>query len=273
MPRRNLTPQEQRQRTSYLERVSQKRRAVMAAAAVDLAQDPDFEDLPPTPSEKATTIAAQNVPPNVAPGAVSDPLPYRDMRQRARGRTQREQTPDTPGYGSQSQSALSRRLRLASSQLQSRLRQQKESAARQAQNEIKQQVRRKVQRTVQNALQRGIVVLVNFIAVALDLSTSGVTLIINILNYSMTFAWLNLQMFYGSFWTKGESILVPPLDWDPIKVPLSNVYLYIALLFADVLLILAIFLFCFGITLVIMFAYTVMTDPLTAMQIFGTTIF
>ena len=100
---------------------------------------------------------------------------------------------------------------------------------------VKQQIKQKTKAVV----KRGILYLINLLSGALDLSSGFISTLITGIIYTMTFTIWNLQMFYGSYlsgyWmTKKKSKYIDPLDWEPLPIPLSPIILHIALLAADI---------------------------------------
>ena len=76
-------------------------------------------------------------------------------------------------------------------------------------------------------------------------------------------------MFYGSFWTKGKSKLISPLSWEPLPIPLPNEWLYIALLAADIFLVLLIFFALMGLILFFFMLTYLWNNPTEIPLLFG----
>ncbi len=123
------------------------------------------------------------------------------------------------------------------------------------------EAREAVERTVKAGLRRGFQYIVELIAGAFDVGTSGITTIVNIFVHIINFSWLNVEMVYGSYMAKGESKVISPLTWDPLPVPLSPVILHVLLVAADLLLIIAFAALLSFAVLLLATAVVFVTDP------------
>lgn len=85
----------------------------------------------------------------------------------------------------------------------------------------KARIRKAVKRKAEAAMKRGIIYVVDLIAGCCDLGTLSITLLIDIFIYMFTFGWLNLELVYGRWFRDGKDILISPLSWDPIPVPVD----------------------------------------------------
>ena len=74
----------------------------------------------------------------------------------------------------------------------------------------------------------------DMLAAALDISSSGISFLIDIIIYFFTLGWLNLEMVYGKYFAKGKSRIISPLDWTPLPIPLHPIFLHILVIFADI---------------------------------------
>ena len=83
------------------------------------------------------------------------------------------------------------------------------------------QLREKTKRYAKQAFRRLVIYIVDMIAMALDLSSATITLIIDWSLYLFTFSWLNLEMIYGRHMAKGKSKFIGPISWAPLKVPVD----------------------------------------------------
>ena len=110
------------------------------------------------------------------------------------------------------------------------------------------ETRDEVKKEAKAAFRRGMVYLVDLIAAALDMSTSGLSFIIDIFMYLFTLGWLNLEMIYGRWLAKGQSKYISPISWAPIKLPVDeNAFmLQCAIVTADLALATAIAVITFG---------------------------
>jgi len=96
--------------------------------------------------------------------------------------------------------------------------------------------------------RRGAIYIVDLLAGALDLSSAGVTFVVDVMVYFFTLGWLNLELFYGTYFSKKKSRLVSPLSWDPIPMPVDKdaFILQTFVIAADLLLAIAFIMFLFG---------------------------
>lgn len=88
----------------------------------------------------------------------------------------------------------------------------------------------------------------NILAWALDMASIGISFIINVLFYIFSFGWLNTEMIYGTYFTKGKSRYVAPLSWDPIPMPVDKNAIILAgfVVAADIALGIAALMLTFG---------------------------
>lgn len=82
-------------------------------------------------------------------------------------------------------------------------------------------IRKEVKKKAKAAFRRGMIIVIDLIAAALDLGTSGISFIIDFFVYIFTFGWLNLEMIYGTHIAKRKSKFISPLSWDPIPMPVD----------------------------------------------------
>lgn len=82
-------------------------------------------------------------------------------------------------------------------------------------------VRKEVKKKAKAGAKRGFIFILDLIASAFDLSTAGISFIIDIFIYLFSLSWLNLEMIYGTHFTKGKSKFISPLSWDPIPMPID----------------------------------------------------
>lgn len=95
---------------------------------------------------------------------------------------------------------------------------EKSGVTRGEQNKLQEEVKKKMKA----GFRRGIIVVIDFIAAAFDMSTTGITFLIDVSIYAFSLAWLNLELFYGKFFAKGKSKIISPLSWDPIPMPIDK---------------------------------------------------
>lgn len=110
------------------------------------------------------------------------------------------------------------------------------------------QQRKEIKRMAKSTLRRGSIYVIDLLASALDLSSSGISFIMDIFIYMLTLGWLNLEMFYGRHFAKGKSKFVSPISWDPIPMPVDKeaIILQGFIVTADIALGLAILVLSFG---------------------------
>ena len=155
--------------------------------------------------------------------------------------TQRDRT--TPEEQNQEQAPEQSRL---ASMLQRSIMQR--TAKQQAQQQQEQQVseetkeeRDKLKQTAKSAVRRGAIYVVDLLAGALDISSFGISFLIDIILYAFTLGWLNLEMIYGKYLAKGKSRYISPLSWDPIPMVIDKgaIILVVFVLMADLAFMLA----------------------------------
>lgn len=89
-------------------------------------------------------------------------------------------------------------------------------------NAAKEKVRLKIKQYAKTTFRRGAIFVVDLLAAALDLSSSGVSFVVDCILYMFTFGWLNLEMIYGKYFAKGKSRFVGPISWAPIPMPVDK---------------------------------------------------
>lgn len=101
---------------------------------------------------------------------------------------------------------------------------------------------------MKTSIRRGAIYVVNLLASAVDLSSAGISFLINIFFYAFSLGWLNLEMFYGKHFAKGKSRYISPISWDPIPMPVDKgaIILQGFIITADLALALAILVLAVG---------------------------
>ena len=129
------------------------------------------------------------------------------------------------------------------------------TAKQQAQEQQEEQVseetkkeRDKLKQTAKATMRRGAIYVLDMLAAALDISSSGISFLIDIIIYFFTLGWLNLEMVYGKYFAKGKSRYVSPLSWDPIPMPVDKDALILSgfVVAADIAVVLAFLLIALG---------------------------
>lgn len=72
----------------------------------------------------------------------------------------------------------------------------------------------KKKRVAKSVLRRGLM----FVLSAL----SAPVILLDVIVWTFTLGWLNLEMIYGKYFTKGKSRFVDPISWDPIPVAVDK---------------------------------------------------
>ncbi len=85
----------------------------------------------------------------------------------------------------------------------------------------KQRLRKAVKRKVEAGVKRGIIYVIDLLAGCLDIGTTGISTLVDILFYIFTFGWLNLELIYGRGMRQGKDPFISPLSWDPIPMPVD----------------------------------------------------
>lgn len=78
-----------------------------------------------------------------------------------------------------------------------------------------------VEKELTGGLERGAIYMTELVVDAFDIGTFGATIVLDFMIHFITLGFLNLQMIYGSWIAKGESKLIPPLNWSPL--PLNGI--------------------------------------------------
>lgn len=91
----------------------------------------------------------------------------------------------------------------------------------QADEQTRQQ-REELKTVAKATMRRGAIYVLNLLAAAIDLGSSGISFIVDIFLYILTLGWLNLEMIYGKYFAKGKSKFVGPISWDPIPMAIDK---------------------------------------------------
>lgn len=126
----------------------------------------------------------------------------------------------------------------------------------QMREKLRTEIRKAATKAINQAIRNGVEWLANGTGVACDASSMGISFIITVIMYAVTLGDWNMQMIWGYYITKKQSILFPPLEWNPLPIPLPDVWLHYALVMLDVILVIA-----------IMFVVVVLTVVLFGVQI------
>ena len=117
--------------------------------------------------------------------------------------------------------------------------QQQEEERISATKRIAQQTAQKEARKVMRVgMRRGLEYALNFLLSCLSIGTAGAGFVIAAIPYLITLTDLNLQMIWGTYVTKGKSLLFPPLEWKPLPVPLPDSFLHLGIVLIDIAVIL-----------------------------------
>lgn len=129
---------------------------------------------------------------------------------------------------------------LARSQTQALNKEQTQAQALKQQAEVKARAK--------TSMRRGAIYVVDLLASALDLSSAGISFLIDIFFYAFSLGWLNLEMIYGKYFAKGKSRYISPISWDPIPMPVDKgaIILQGFIITADLALALAILILAVG---------------------------
>jgi hypothetical protein len=85
-----------------------------------------------------------------------------------------------------------------------------------------QKLRKEIKKKAEAATRRGLIAGVDSIAAALDMSSVGISFLIDVGLYFFTLSWLNLEMIYGKHFAKGKSRFISPISWEPIPMPVDK---------------------------------------------------
>jgi hypothetical protein len=106
---------------------------------------------------------------------------------------------------------------------------QKRAAVAQAMGGEKDKAREQMKAGVKQGAKRGILGVLDSLGIAVDSSSVGITMVVDIFMYMFTLAWLDLEMLaYYKPYLRKEPI-ISPLTWAPLKIPLSVTWLHIGL--------------------------------------------
>lgn len=101
-------------------------------------------------------------------------------------------------------------------------RQQAQSQQNQQVDEETRQQQEEKKKVAKATMRRGAIYVIDLLASALDISSSGVSFFIDIFIYMFTLGWLNLEMIYGKYFAKGKSRYVGAISWDPIPMAIDK---------------------------------------------------
>jgi hypothetical protein len=189
-------------------------------------------------------------PPNLPPPA-SQNLADESTQQRTSTQPKGAQPPQT-GIDSSSQNEQTLNA-LKSAMAKQSIAQQKQALKQATEEKVNEKTREEFKKTAKAAVRRGAIFVVDLIAAALDLGSSGIAFLIDIFIYLFTLGWLDLEMVYGRWMRKGKDRFIAPISWAPIPMPLDKdaVILQVALVTANIALCVAmLFLFFGGICIV-----------------------
>ena len=129
------------------------------------------------------------------------------------------------------------------------------------------------QRLAKKAATQGTIWVVNLIVSALNIGSGGVALLVDGFVYILTFGWLNLQLFYGTYIAQGKSLFIPPLSTEPFPVGMdrksADLMLQIAVIALDLLLVI-VGICALGFVLLVIWAYIeFIEDPIGFAKTFG----
>jgi hypothetical protein len=99
-----------------------------------------------------------------------------------------------------------------------------------------------VKKEAKAAAKRGAIAVVDLIAAALDISSAGLSFLVDFFIYMFTLGWLNLEMIYGTHIAKKKSKYISPISWAPIPMPVDKdaIILQAFIITADILLLIAV---------------------------------
>ena len=118
------------------------------------------------------------------------------------------------------------------------MQEKKEEDKKQVKIMAQQTAQKEARKVMQVGMRRGFEYVLNFLLSCLTAGTAGAGFVIAGIPYLVTLTDLNLQMIWGSYITKGKSILFPPLTWKPLPIPLPDSFLHLGLVLIDIILIL-----------------------------------
>ncbi len=87
-----------------------------------------------------------------------------------------------------------------------------------AKDAVKSEVRKQVKKQVKKLIIRGANFIVNAICAVLDIGTAGVGIIVTFVIQVLSLGYLNVETWYGWWYTKGKSIVIDPIEWQPIPL-------------------------------------------------------
>lgn len=99
-----------------------------------------------------------------------------------------------------------------------------------------------VKKEAKAAARRGAIAIVDLIAAALDISSAGLSFLVDFFIYIFTLGWLNLEMIYGTHIAKKKSKYISPISWAPIPMPVDKdaIILQAFIVTADILILVAV---------------------------------
>ncbi|GEM_PF-3603797 len=216
------SPTEHNRRSQYLRDVQKRRAELLAAAELRFAK-PQMGALPNFPSSAPHTM--ENKPTTIPYEPSEDsPIPlYPD------------ELPEEEEINENQ-----RRTQFASSIAQTLLasdEEEKGEGEKRKQTKLQKEMKKKAEA----GMRRGAIYLVDLISSALNIGSAGVAFLIDWVFFAYSFAYLNLELFYGKYMMKGKDPFISEPGWDPLPLPLPNEYVDMGIIAADIILVLLAF--------------------------------
>lgn len=242
------SPTEQNRRSQYLRDVQKRRTELLAAAQLRFTK-PQMETLPSIPSSAPHTLENK---PTTIPYEPSEDSPIPLYPDELPEEIEEETTNEDQ-----------RRTRFASTIAKTLLaddEEEKEEKEKRKQTKLQKEIKKKVEA----GARRGAMYLVDFISSALNIGSSGVAFLIDWVFFAYSFAYLNLELFYGKYIMKGKDPFISEPSWDPLPLPLPNEYVDMGIIAADIILVILAFTAIAALIIIVAGAMALADHPLAA---------
>lgn len=136
-----------------------------------------------------------------------------------------------------------------------------------AEEKAKKEAERAALKAAKAMAPKGISFATSIISDAIGVGTGGVGYLVTIFPKLAVLGIWNVQMIYGSWLRKGKDEFVPPLTWDPIKIPIDKN----SLLFQAAVIMMDLMVFALGIAMMGLIATVIylLFNPCEAVKFFG----
>ncbi|HBK34082.1 TPA: hypothetical protein DEP34_00435 [Candidatus Uhrbacteria bacterium] len=242
------SPTEQNRRSQYLRDRQKKHAELLAAAQLRFAK-PKMEALPTVPSSAPYIIENK---PTTIPYEPSEHSPIPLYPDGLPEETE-EETSNEEGRRMQFASTIAKTLLTDDKE-------EKQNEEKRKQTKLQKEIKKKAE----TGARRGAIYLVDFISSALNIGSSGVAFLIDWIFFAFSFAYLNLELFYGKYIMKGKDPFISEPSWDPLPLPLPNEYVDMGIIAADIILVILVLTAAAALIIIVAGAMALTDHPLAA---------